>query len=70
MTLQERADATLAISYETHQQGMACFGCGLAGFTPREHFPQEPGVWNRLCPRCNGVVWVTEVVEKDKARTA
>ena len=49
------------VSAATHEQGMACLACELAGLTPAEHFPQEPGLWDRPCPRCGErQVWVTE----------
>jgi hypothetical protein len=48
------------------RQAMACLACGLAGYTPAEHFPQEPGPWDRPCPRCGAfMVWVTEPTPKD-----
>jgi hypothetical protein len=47
---------------QTHEQAMACLSCGLSGYVPDEHFPQEPGLWDRPCPRCDAMlVWVTEV---------
>ena len=51
----------MILSAETHEQAMACLECALAGFTPADHFPQEPGLWDRPCPRCGAMaVWVTE----------
>jgi predicted RNA-binding Zn-ribbon protein involved in translation (DUF1610 family) len=53
------------LSSETHEQAMACVTCGLAGMTPDDHFPQEPGLWDSPCPRCGApTVWVTEPREK------
>lgn len=57
------ADATP----QTHEQAMACTDCGLAGFVPDEHFPQQPGVWDRPCPKCSGTVWVTAVRETERS---
>lgn len=52
----------MQISFETHQQYMACLNCGLAGYTPKEGFPQELGLWDSPCPRCDApTVWVTPV---------
>lgn len=49
------------VTAETHEQAMACTNCALAGWTPPEHFPQEPGLWDCPCPRCGVMaVWVTE----------
>lgn len=43
------------------RQAMACLTCGLAGVTPEDHFPQEPGLWDQPCPDCGAMtVWVTE----------
>ena len=54
------------ISFAKYEQAMGCLSCGLAGFTPEAHFPQEPGLWDRPCPKCGEeAVWVTEVTERD-----
>lgn len=54
------------MSAETHEQAMACTACGLAGWTPDNFFPQEPGLWDSPCPRCGEVaVWVTEPRTKE-----
>lgn len=53
-------------TFATHEQAMACMGCALAGFTPEAFFPQEPGLWERPCPRCGEfTVWVTEVRSRE-----
>lgn len=52
---------------ETHEQAMACLGCGLAGTTPPDFFPQEPGLWDQPCPQCGALmVWVTEPMRKEE----
>jgi hypothetical protein len=54
------------ITAETHEQAMACTKCFLSGFVPDEHFPQEPGLWDRPCTRCGEyAVWVTEIRESE-----
>ncbi len=54
------------VSAETHEQAMACLTCGLAGVTPPEHFPQEPGLWDTPCPQCGApTVWVTEISTRE-----
>lgn len=55
----------MEMTTDTHEQDMACLECGLAGLTPPDHFPQEPGVWDRPCPRCGGTVWVGEPRKRD-----
>lgn len=56
----------MKIEDATHGQAMACLNCGLAGETPKDHFPQEPGLWDRPCPKCGHTeVWVTEIRERD-----
>jgi hypothetical protein len=58
----------MQITPETHEQAMACLACGLAGWTPDEFFPQEPGPWDEPCPRCGAnMVWVTEPREREDA---
>lgn len=55
------------ITAETHEQAMACLTCGLAGTTPADHFPQEPGLWDRPCPQCGEqTVWVTDIRLKEE----
>lgn len=49
------------ITFQTHEQGMACLYCGLAGLTPSTHFPLPTGLWDQPCPLCDSeAVWVTE----------
>jgi predicted RNA-binding Zn-ribbon protein involved in translation (DUF1610 family) len=56
------------ITPETHTQGMACLSCGLAGETPVDHFPQEPGLWDSQCPGCGEMmVWVTGITRREQA---
>lgn len=51
----------MKMTADTHEQAMGCTKCFLAGFTPPEHFPQTPGLWDRPCPKCGEyAVWVTE----------
>jgi hypothetical protein len=38
------------VTFATHEQAMACLNCGLAGMTPEDHFPQEPGLWDPPLP--------------------
>ena len=59
------------ITFATHEQAMACLNCGLAGFTPSDYFPQEPGPWDRPCPNCGETrVWVTETRRKAEENAA
>lgn len=61
----------MTVTFATHEQGMGCLNCGLAGFVGEEHFPQEPGVWERPCPDCGmRTVWVTEPRERATAEEA
>lgn len=54
------------VTFETHEQAMACLTCGLAGFTPEDYFPQADGLWDLPCPSCcEMTVWVTEIRERD-----
>ncbi len=56
----------MTVRAETHEQAMACLTCGLAGATPPDHFPQEPGLWDRPSPQCGEqTVWVTEPRERE-----
>lgn len=58
----------MRMTYATHEQAMACLSCGLAGAVPESHFPLEPGLWERPCPRCSAMsVWVTEVRAREEA---
>ncbi len=54
---------------ETHEQAMACFGCGAATFTPSDVFPLPSGICDLPCPTCGGPVWVTEPRERVKRET-
>jgi hypothetical protein len=52
---------------ETHQQIMMCLGCLLASEVPDEYFPQQEGLWDRPCPRCEKfLVWVTDAKAREK----
>jgi hypothetical protein len=52
---------------DTHVQSMACLSCGLAGLTPADHFPQDDGLWDQPCPRCEQMmVWVTEPIPREE----
>lgn len=54
------------LTFETHEQAMACLNCALAGFVPESHFPLEDGLWDQECPRCGaGMVWIAPVRRKD-----
>ena len=56
----------MKISFDQWEQAMACLTCGLAGMTPEEAFPQEPGLRDQPCPRCGAMaVWVTEPRPKE-----
>jgi predicted RNA-binding Zn-ribbon protein involved in translation (DUF1610 family) len=53
------------ITFDTHEQVMACLSCGLAGFVPESHFPLAPGLWDSPCPQCGAaMVWITEIREQ------
>lgn len=53
-------------TFKTHWQAMACTSCMLAGGTPEDHFPQEPGLWPHPCPRCGEqAVWVTPLALRE-----
>jgi predicted RNA-binding Zn-ribbon protein involved in translation (DUF1610 family) len=56
----------MQVTYETHEQAMACLNCGLAGETPEHAFPQDDGLWDQPCPECGEhMVWVTQIRERE-----
>lgn len=59
------------LTFETHEQAMACLNCGLAGYVPEPHFPMESGLWDEGCPGCGAhMVWVTEVRRREQEPAA